>query len=535
MNSKTKYLMYLRKSTEAEDRQTQSIESQKKELEKLARHLDIKIVGVYQENKSAKKPGREQFNKMLSVIKKGKASGIICWKLNRLARNPVDGGEIQWLLQQGILNSIQTPGREYKTGDNVLMMSVELGMANQYVLDLSKDVHRGLLNKAEKGWRPGRCPIGYRNDKGGDQGSKIIHVDEVKFPIVRKMWDLALTGNYSVSKIIEIANNEWGLRRKCKGAEVKLHDSHGYDIFTNPFYYGHFKYAGKIYQGKHQPMITPAEFDYVQKLLGIRTKSITKHKILPYRGTIRCGECGCHITTELKTKHIKSENKVKTFIYHHCTRKKRDVKCKQPSISYEEMNKQILEKLDKITMPESFLTFALDILKKDNDVEVRDRNILIENQQRALRACQDKLDNLLDIYISPNNSDKGLISDEEFKERKESLLKEKVDIQHKLDALSNRADEWLELTEKTFKFAVYAKYNFNKGNYEEKTNILRSLGSEFIFKDGQLDITLRKQYQLIEKGMETIKADNPRLELTNFALDKTKTAQSRAVFDVLSG
>jgi len=54
------------------------------------------------------------------------------------------------------------------------------------------------------------------------------------------------------------------------------------------------------------------------------------------------------------------------------------------------------------------------------------------------------------------------------------------------------------------------------------------------FKDGVLDITLKKQYQLIEKGVKTIKAEYPRLELTDFALDKTKTAQS-AVSEVLSG
>ncbi|HOW60546.1 MAG TPA: recombinase family protein [Candidatus Moranbacteria bacterium] len=535
METKQKYLMYLRKSTEAEDRQTQSIESQKKELEKLARHLDVKIVGVFQESKSAKKPGREQFNKMLSAIKQGKADGIICWKLNRLARNPVDGGEIMWLLQQGLIQSIQTVGREYKTVDNVIMMSVEFGMANQYVIDLGKDVRRGLLNKAEQGWRPGRAPIGYKNDKGTDQGKKQIFVDEVKFPIVRKMWDLMLTGDYSVSKIIEIANNEWGLRRMCKGQEIKLHASHGYDIFTNPFYCGKYEWTGKVYEGNHTPMITEAEFDYVQGLLGNKTKPQTKHKILPYRGTIRCGECGCHITTQLKLKHIKTENVVRTFIYHNCTRKKLNVNCKQKSITYNDINKQIADKLDKITIPKSFLDYALKILRRDNELEVDNRNIMIENQQKALKKCQDRIDKLLDIYISPENANKDLIGDDEFKERKATLLKEKDKIQQSLDDINQRADEWLELTEKTFKFAVYAKHNFNVGDYTEKTNILRALGSDFTLKDGVLDITLRKQYQLIEKGLETIKAECPRLELTNFALDKTKTAQSKAVFELLSG
>lgn len=535
METKTKYFMYLRKSTSSEDRQTQSIEDQKKELERIAKQLKLEIVGIYQENKSAKRPGREEFNKMLTEIKKGKANGILCWKVNRLTRNPIDSGEIQYLLQQGILQSIQTSGREYKTGDNVLMMSVETGMANQYIIDLSKDVKRGMLGKAEKGWRPGLAPIGFLNDKGGDQGNKVIHVDEERFPIVRKMWDLMLTGNYSVSRIVDIANNEWGLRKPTRNGGMKLHESHGYKIFTNPFYYGEYEWDGKSYIGKHKPMITQAEFNYVQKLLGIKTKSHTRHKILPYRGTIRCGECGCHITTELKIKRIVSKNIIKEFIYHHCTKRKLDTKCEQKGISYDKLNGQILEKLDKIALPESFLSFAIDILNRDNELEVDNRNIQIKNQQKALRDCQDRIDNLISNYISPANADKDLISDKELKERKASLIKEKAEIEQQLDSLSRRADEWLELTEKTFNFAVYAKKNFTNGDYETKTSILRALGSEFILKDGQIEITLKKQYQLIEKSLETTNAENQRLEPTVFALDKTKTTPSEVVFDNWSG
>ena len=148
---KIKYFVYLRKSTDTEDRQIQSIEDQKKELIKYADQFNLEIAGEFQENKSAKAPGRPEFGRMLSEINRGKANGILCWKINRLARNPVDGGEIQWLIQQGVIQSIQTPGREYKTGDNVMMMSVELGIANQFILDLSKDVKRGMQSKAEKG------------------------------------------------------------------------------------------------------------------------------------------------------------------------------------------------------------------------------------------------------------------------------------------------------------------------------------------------------------------------------------------------
>ena len=182
--------MYYRKSTDSEDRQIQSIEDQKTELSKLIRRKDINIVGSLEESMSAKKPGRVEYNKMINLIKSGKANGIICWTLNRLARNPVDGGEIQWLLQNGIIESIITPSREYLPTDNIIMMAVELGMANQFVIDLSKDVKRGMASKVNKGWRPTKAPLGYINDYSGLKGEKKIFIDKVRSDTVRRMWDL---------------------------------------------------------------------------------------------------------------------------------------------------------------------------------------------------------------------------------------------------------------------------------------------------------------------------------------------------------
>lgn len=535
MENKIKYLAYLRKSTDAEDRQIQSIEDQERELEKFARQLNLDIVETFQENKSAKAPGRIEFNKMLSEIKKGKAQGIVCWKINRLSRNPVDGGEIQWLLQQSILQSIQTPGREYKTGDNVMMMSVELGMANQFVLDLAKDVKRGLISKAEKGWRPGKATLGYKNDKYGDKGNKKILVDDEKFPIVRKMWDLMLTGEYSVPKIIDIANNKWGLRVYHRNKETKLHERHGYQIFTNTFYYGEYDYAGKTYQGKHKPMITQEEFYYVQKLLGKKGKTQTRHHNLPYRGIIKCGECGCSITPEQKTKLVKSEGVLKTYTYHKCTKKKMDVPCSQKPISFEDLNKQIIEVLSSITIPQSFLDFSLEVLNEENTLEISNRNILVDNQQRALNQCISGIDNLIKLYISPNNSNRDFISDEEFKSQKTSLIKEKNNIQDELKKLDERINEWVDLTEKTFKFATYAKAEFVNGDFQTKTSILHTLGSDFILKDGKLNVILNKQYQTIKNGNEKIVSENPTLELNNFSSDKAKTGIFAPVFNVLSG
>src|SRR3989344_5062079 len=158
------YFLYARKSTDVEDKQILSIEAQLAELRALARKNDLEIVEEFVEKKSAKIPGRVIFNDMMSRIGRGEAQGIICWKIDRLARNPVDGGQIQWLLQQSIIRHIQTHDRSHYPNDNVLMMSVELGMANEYIRQWSANTARGLPQKAGTGVSPGLAPIGYLND-----------------------------------------------------------------------------------------------------------------------------------------------------------------------------------------------------------------------------------------------------------------------------------------------------------------------------------------------------------------------------------
>ena len=86
------YFIYSRKSSEAEDRQILSIDSQVSELKRFANPKGIKILEVLTEAKSAKAPGRPIFNSMMQRLYHGEADGILCWKLDRLARNPVDGG-----------------------------------------------------------------------------------------------------------------------------------------------------------------------------------------------------------------------------------------------------------------------------------------------------------------------------------------------------------------------------------------------------------------------------------------------------------
>ena len=103
------YFLYARKSTDVEDKQVMSIEAQLIELRALARLDGLDVAEEFVEKRSAKMPGRPIFEEMVRRIERGEAQGVICWKIDRLSRNPVDSGRISWLLQQSVVQKIQNP------------------------------------------------------------------------------------------------------------------------------------------------------------------------------------------------------------------------------------------------------------------------------------------------------------------------------------------------------------------------------------------------------------------------------------------
>ncbi len=527
--------MYIRKSTDSEDRQVQSIEDQLKALRKLAKEKSLEVVKVFKENASAKNPGRSEFNKMIEMIRQGKAKGIICWKPNRLSRNPLDGAQIQWLLQKGNLMSIQTPGREHRTGENTILLTVELGMANQYSIDLGVDVKRGLTSKAEKGWRPGLAPIGYLNDKQAIKGEKRILTDPEKFPLVRELWDMMLTGKYSVTDIQRHANEKLGLKTYFHSRYKELSLTHTYRIFQNTFYYGEYTYSGEVYVGLHEPMITPSEFDRVQTILGDKGRPRAKNKRLPLSGLVKCGDCGCSIVPDEKIKFVKSLGAYKSYIYFRCTKKKPGVKCGQKSVSYQKIQEQILNRLDEIYLPPEFLKHALEVLRRDNELEADKAEIIHRTQQKNLTECERRISNLLKLYISQENEDREFLSEAEYKEQKSILTKEKLRLIGEMQALNDGQSERLVLTEQAFEFTAYAKQHFIDGDNETKTAILRALGTKFTLYGSSVNIEVCEAYEAIGKFLNTVRICLRRVELHPITSVEPSTVHLDVIRELVSG
>jgi DNA invertase Pin-like site-specific DNA recombinase len=546
------YFIYCRKSSEAEDRQVLSIESQTHDLQELAAKLNLPIAEILTESKSAKEPGRLVFNDMMQRLYRGEAAGIICWKLDRLARNPVDGGSIIWAIKQhGI--KVMTPAQSYaREDDNIILMYIEFGMAQKYVDDLSKNVKRGLKTKAEKGWFPSTPPSGYLSNKVRLTGEINVVTDPERFPLVRRMWDLMLTGLYTPPQILEIANKKWGFRtrptRKQGGKEIAR--SAIYEIFTKPFYYGWFEFpkrSGRWYKGNHEPMVTEAEYDHVQTLLGRKGNPRPRtHGVFPFTGLIRCGECKGMVTAEEKHQlmcgncrfkfayrrkkscprcHTSIEKMSKPhflhYIYYHCGKSK-NPSCTQKSVSAEKLEKQIDHCLSRIQISERFKDWAINFLHELHEKETAFRNEVIQTQQKAYQECVRRIDNLVTLKTAPHNADGCLLSDEEYGLQRMGLLKKKAALEETLQDAGHLVEKCLERSEKSFDFACTARNRFANGDCETKKEILAAMGSNLILKDKMLSIQALKPFLILETTFHGHDTSNEPIEPENIGPTHTQ-------------
>ncbi|BCX15649.1 MAG: serine recombinase [Candidatus Parcubacteria bacterium] len=481
---KLRYIIYARKSSESEDRQVLSLESQVEELQKLAEKEGLEVVDILTEAKSAKEPGREIFNLMIEKIKKGEANAILCWKVDRLSRNPIDSGTIQWLLQKEIIKEIRTPERVYKPEDNALLWAVETGMANQYIRDLATNTKRGLRKKAEKGFKPGLAPLGYLNNKYSPKGEHNYFPDPERFHIIRKVFETLASGQYTPKEVYRIAVDEWGLTNRYG---KRLSPSKFYAMLRCPDYYGEFEYpkgSGNWYKGNYEPVIDKETWLLVQEILN-RKGSPKKRKIVHmFRGLLRCGECGGVLTSYEKLKRNKN-GRVLRYVYYECAKKKNYPGiCHQKPIREEELENEILEVLSNISIPEAIHNWAISTLKEEQRKRKEEREKNLGHYKRMYSAITNQIDNLINMKSS------GEITEEEFQRNIEPLRKRKQAIETMLREQEYEDDRWIDYAIDYVNIVGKIKEAYLNGDIATKRTILKCIGSEFIVKDKKLNVKI---------------------------------------------
>lgn len=356
--SKIKYLLYARKSTESEERQVLSIESQIKEMLRIAERDNLEIVELRRESHSAKNSGeRPVFNSLIDDIRAGKFNGILTWAPDRLSRNAGDLGSLVDLMDQKLLLDIRTYGQRFSNSPNEkFLLMILCSQAKLENDNRGLNVKRGLRTRAELGLRPGVAPTGYLNEKRMDRKCHAI-IDPERAPVVRKMFKKVAYEGWSGRKLYHWLRFELNFYSK---GNKPLALSNIYKILMNSFYYGVFEYprnSGNWYTGKHEPLITKDLFEKVQDRLK-RDHIQRESREFAFTRLIKCGLCESGITAMEKFKKQKNGN-VHRYVYYGCTRS-RDLHCKGGYIREEELINQLADLFDKIDVNELGIRHKFD-------------------------------------------------------------------------------------------------------------------------------------------------------------------------------
>ena len=468
-----KYFIYCRKSTEDEERQILSIEAQLTELREYAKREGLLVIKEYTESQTAKEPGRPLFNKMLSEIEQGNAQGILTWNPDRLARNSVDGGRIIYLVDTSKIKSLKFPTFWFEpTPQGKFMLSVAFGQAKYYTDNLRENILRGIRQKLRRGEMPTLAPLGYINEPR----LRTIEPDPKTFKKVKQCLEAFATGKYSLT-LIQHKMFSLGLTNK-DGKPV--HTSTIQGVLRNPFYYGMFMYRGELYQGSHKSMISKKLFDQIQQVLKDKYKPRKKQKkIKPFffLNFAQCGECGYAITAE---RHVKKSRR--EFVYYRCTKKSKTQKCSQSFLRDDAFANQVKNYVQKVSLSDKWrdrYLKRLDTWEKDSR---HSSDLIAQNLKAELNKVKTKIDRLTNVYLE------GILELREFQEKKNSLMKQKKDIEEKLYDFERKGNHWLELTRNWILEANLAENLALQEDYSGMKNFLQKIGSNRRLAAGTLSV-----------------------------------------------
>ncbi len=172
----------------------------------------------------------------------------------------------------------------------------------------------------------------------------------------------------------------------------RIHVTRATFILKNPFYTGLFRYAGEIYEGKHEPIITKKIFDKVQEVLKQRGRPRHKTTIEPqiFCGLLKRGACGMIITGEYRVKKQKNGN-VHDYIYYHCTKKNKTIKCPESCIRQESLDMQISSLLQKVSLRPDWADKLLEMLKNDKIKSAQSVSAFVQNAEMRIKVITAKL------------------------------------------------------------------------------------------------------------------------------------------------
>jgi site-specific DNA recombinase len=468
---KRKVVTYVRVSTEEQAKQGYSIPAQHQILQDYAKGHDLEIVRAFEESQSAFKPGRIRFKEMLAFLKKHKdVTAVLCYKIDRISRNMTDYSLLDEMEGVDIISATESLP-ENSTGK--LIGTVQAAFARFYSEQLGERVKLGMETKVKSGYWPTRAPIGYVNDRD----TRGILPDPKRAELIHDLFETYLTG-VPLSQLVK-----WAASRGLKTRSgLRLARSEIHKMLNNPVYYGMIPWNGKIYKGKHRPLVSKSLFDRVQQRLR-RGGSRLENHVFPYRGLLQCGYCGCKITASLEKKQ---------YIYYHCTHGRG--KCPQPYMRQEHIGSLLESVVDRVHLSKTQIATLLEVLKNSKTQHQEQQLKTIKRLKREETKINERREAL---YIDKLDSK---ISEDRWLELEGQWSARIDDINREIELLASEKEPLLDDVQATFELLQRGPELYLKQDHSERARLLKVLLSNCYIKGDSIDPIYKKPFDLVAIG-----------------------------------
>lgn len=296
-------------------------------------------------------------------------------------------------------------------------------------------------------------------------------------PVTNLGVELYATGLYSYTSLAKQLREE-GFQIS---PSVKVGRSNIEDILNNPIYIGDFIFKGKrYYNAKHDPIVSRDIYATCQRIIAEHTNFKPTQREFLYSNMIKCKKCGCTFTAELKKGR---------YVYYHCTGN-RGGNCKKASyIREEKIEAKILEVLEQFKMPAEYLELAKKCLIQEYENKYGDNESRIEKVENQIKKEKQKLNRLLDLFIS------GACSEEIYNKKSKEIETYIDDLTIRMQSYHKTGFDILHYSVRLFELMGNAVNIYKGASFEEKRNFVNMICSNFYYDGENLTIIIKKAFQ----------------------------------------
>lgn len=449
---------------------------------------------IIEEQKSWKTPWiRKKWLKLISLIKTWKIKWILSYSPDRQARNMVEWWEIINLVDEGKVDLKYTNFHFENNASGKMMLWMWFVFSKQYSDKLSEDSARWSYSAHAKWKAVWIYKMGYYIDE--ETGYHMPH--PVNFPLMREAFMMKLK-NESDENIAKYLNDNWFKRefKNDKWREWKAMDTKLYQVWRDSFYYWIFVYWKQEVDLRekndyYEPLITEDEFTqliyqiwWVWEWKLVRTHNQVKphiDNIMAVHNEILITEDGkynfnCTLPNfekrfVPKLKELKQQTGNNNLDYWDIVQPHQiKYACNQVklSITYEEIEKEILKLLKKIKITEEDYWNLLIIIKERIDRGDFD----IKEQKRLLNIQIWKMENKLKDFIK-NNLWKTRDENEEtiYQEEKKKIEKVLNDLNSEINNVNQKNNDILFKYEVITDLLRNASTIYKNASYVQKRKI----------------------------------------------------------------